>query len=355
MEPAVALLRDMVKIKSPSRYEESITAFLAAWMEERGFEDITVDPTGNVYGAVGQGKHTILLAGHLDTVPGELPVVVKDGRVYGRGSVDAKGSMATFLMAAAESMDTKNLRIVVLGTIEEELYSEGVRGFLRDYKGKIDYIVTGEPNFWDRINIGYKGCVTLDYELKKPITHAASPESTAIEDVLRFAHIMRKWVEQYNLGREKVFDQLLLSIRSISSWDNGVEESVRSEMNFRTPPGFSFEKLEEQVDALRNKATVRYLGKEHAVRSDKKSPLVKAFLQAIRSERGNPRFVVKTGTSDMNAFAELLPNTPIVTYGPGDSNLDHTPGEFLNIEEYAKAITVVKKMLKNLETMNVES
>ena len=70
---------------------------------------------------------------------------------------------------------------------------------------------------------------------------------------------------------------------------------------------------------------------------------------AIRGEGGTPTFKVKTGTSDMNVVAELWP-VPTAAYGPGDSALDHTPGERLDLAEYDRAVAVLTAALTRLVT-----
>jgi LysW-gamma-L-lysine carboxypeptidase len=81
-----------------------------------------------------------------------------------------------------------------------------------------------------------------------------------------------------------------------------------------------------------------------AYRGEKNSPLVRAFLAAIRQAGGTPGFTVKTGTSDMNLVAPVW-GTPILAYGPGDSSLDHTPQEHILISEYERAIGILANVL----------
>ena len=76
--------------------------------------------------------------------------------------------------------------------------------------------------------------------------------------------------------------------------------------------------------------------------------LSRAFRRAIQRAQGQqPRFVTKTGTSDMNLVAPVW-NCPIVAYGPGDSALDHTPDEHIDLDEYLRAIDVLVSMTKAL-------
>jgi LysW-gamma-L-lysine carboxypeptidase len=84
-----------------------------------------------------------------------------------------------------------------------------------------------------------------------------------------------------------------------------------------------------------------------AFRGERTSPIVRAFLPAIRSAGGKPRLKVKTGTADMNIVGPVW-DCPIVAYGPGDSKLDHTPNERIEIAEYLKAIDILSEALVTL-------
>ena len=77
-------------------------------------------------------------------------------------------------------------------------------------------------------------------------------------------------------------------------------------------------------------------------------PLMRSFLAAIREQTSErPRFVSKSGTSDMNVVAPVW-QCPIVAYGPGDSNLDHTPNEHVGLDEYWQAILILESALRRL-------
>jgi len=55
----------------------------------------------------------------------------------------------------------------------------------------------------------------------------------------------------------------------------------------------------------------------------------------------------KTGTGDMNLFGKAL-KIPMITYGPGNSHLDHTPNEYINIQEYLDSIQVYREAMLRL-------
>ncbi|MCD6470133.1 M20/M25/M40 family metallo-hydrolase, partial [Candidatus Bathyarchaeota archaeon] len=144
----VEFLKHMLEIYSPSGKEEKLSSFLAEELRTLGFEEVWKDEAGNVYGAVGKGSPIVLMCGHMDTVPGEIPVKVKNGRLYGRGAVDAKSSLAAMILAAANlknSLLKIGGRIIVAGVVDEEGGGRGIKQLIREGL-KVDYAFFGEPS-----------------------------------------------------------------------------------------------------------------------------------------------------------------------------------------------------------------
>ncbi len=113
---AVALLHGLVATPSISGDEQEAVAFLVSWMRRFGME-ARIDATGNAVGIAGEGQPGIVLLGHIDTVPGAVPVRIDSGKLYGRGAVDAKGPLAAFAVAAARlgARQAVEGRVVVVG------------------------------------------------------------------------------------------------------------------------------------------------------------------------------------------------------------------------------------------------
>jgi LysW-gamma-L-lysine carboxypeptidase len=83
----------------------------------------------------------------------------------------------------------------------------------------------------------------------------------------------------------------------------------------------------------------------------KTSPIVHVLSSSIRKVLNKPATLLrKTGTGDMNILGKAM-NLPIVTYGPGDSHLDHTIDEHIDIKEYIEAIQVYKETLLRLSEL----
>jgi LysW-gamma-L-lysine carboxypeptidase len=115
----------------------------------------------------------------------------------------------------------------------------------------------------------------------------------------------------------------------------------------RIPPGVEIADLGEKLSSWRDGAELTFGASDPPVRSEKNTPLVRALLRSIRAGGGKPRFKLKTGTSDMNVVGPAW-GCPMVAYGPGDSVLDHTPREHVEIEEYQRAIEVLARVLVGL-------
>jgi LysW-gamma-L-lysine carboxypeptidase len=344
MDP-IALLTRMIEIPSLSGGESALAAFLVETMRTLGFES-RVDEAGNAVGVLGSGPTEIVLLGHMDTVPGEIPVRIEGGMLYGRGSVDAKGPLAAFIAAAAEVSALPGKRIVVVGATEEEAASsKGARHVARALTP--NYCVIGEPSGARAVTLGYKGRIVLGYEADTEATHSASKEGSIIEEGIEFWNRIKRWADEYS-GGKPMFDRLDPALREIASANDGLAETVRLRASIRIPLGLTPEEVQSQVERFAPvSARLRFWGTDPPFRAEKNTPLVRAFLRAIRGRGLDPAFKVKSGTSDMNVVGPAW-NCPILAYGPGDSNLDHTPNEHLDLAEYQRAIAVLSHVLRLL-------
>ena len=94
-------LIELVQHYSPSGEETPSVDYLIGRMKDLGFTKAYKDEVGNAIGVMGEGEKQIVLLGHIDTVTGEIPVRIEDDILYGRGSVDAKGPLSSFVDAVA--------------------------------------------------------------------------------------------------------------------------------------------------------------------------------------------------------------------------------------------------------------
>jgi len=340
----VELLAELLKIPSLSGQEGPAAAFLVGRMRELGW-DAFVDPAGNAVGHLGAEGPLVVLLGHIDTVPGAIPVRVEAGRLYGRGAVDAKGPLATFVAAArrAELAGTLRCRLAIVGATEEEAASSKGAHYAKERYAPV-LCVIGEPSGWDRVTLGYKGRLLAHYRHAQPAAHTAGELRAAPELMVAFWREVEALCARHNQGRQRLFEQIIPSLRRVASGGDGMEDWVEATVGLRLPEGVAPDALAEQLRVLAGPAELRFEGGCPAFRSPRTTPLAGTFVRAIRAQGGQPAFLHKTGTADMNVVGPAW-GCPIVAYGPGDSALDHTPDEHVEIAEYQRAIAVLADVL----------
>ena len=350
-EEAISLLEELVAIPSPSRQEHEASACLVTWLGRHGF-DAHLDDVGNAVGQRGDGPREVLLLGHIDTFPGELPVYRNGEWLYGRGTVDAKGPLCAFASAAAAVDVPQDWRVMVVAAVEEEAPTSRGARHRASLEERPVYCVIGEPSGWDRITLGYKGVLLVRIRLRQPFSHSAGRDRLPAETAVECWNAMVNYCHRVNAEHEREFQRLSPFLRRIATTDEGAYGTAELEAGFRLPLDIATEDLEPVLhDILESAAAGKYeweiINREEAFMGQKNSPLVRAFLAAIREQQARPRFVFKTGTTDMNVVGPVW-GCPIVAYGPGDSALDHTPEERIHLGEYWKSIEVLKSMLNTL-------
>lgn len=337
------LLRKMLELYTPCGDEHLLAEFLHDALPAWGFQT-EVDGAGNLIARVGRGPKNIFLVGHMDTVSGEIPVRVEAGKLYGRGAVDAKGSLAAFIESAKNFRDSQALTIWVIGCVGEEDDSRGAE-FLLEQDYRPDFVVIGEPSGGDAITLGYRGSFWVFYELERPLTHPGHAAPTVAEEAVRFYNELKR---QYPPG-PKAFDAVDIRLVEVHARARGFTELVEMILNVRTPLNFAYEEFQRLVQLIGGEADLLMGDPTPAFRAEKNNALVRAFLKAIRAHGGRPSFKLKTGTSDMNLLGPAW-GVPIVAYGPGDSALDHTPHEHLALAEYERAKEILGTALRELAT-----
>ena len=414
---AIELLRGLVAIPSLSHQEAAASAWLAQQMAAFGYDRAFVDGAGNAVGEMGpaHAARTIILLGHIDTVPGNIPVRIETTAtgdvLYGRGSVDAKGPLATFTAAVARVgsawAHAHNVRLVVVGAVEEEAASSKGARFIRDrfdgvHEARPVAGIIGEPSHWTRVTLGYKGRLLVEMEATQPMAHTAGPDAGVAVVAVEFWNWLSDYAARFNTGRDKAFEQFQPSLRRLATFtDEEMHDHVVASSGIRLPLDFDVDQFVAELYAWacergrggvkergreeRDQSpvsnlpisqspnlqspisitpgqsteitiagqltfiTLRFTSYEPAWRGDRSNPLVRSFLYALKEVAPAEKlgFVLKTGTSDMNVVGPAW-GCPILAYGPGDSNLDHTPHEHVPLEDYWRAVLVLEGAIQGI-------
>lgn len=198
---SVRYLLDMVRIPAFSTKEKEVVEYILGEMQAAGFDEAFIDPLGNVLGRIGNGDRVLAFDAHIDTVyPGDLKLWdfdpfdahVKDGQVWGRGSVDQEGGMASMLTAARIIKDlglNEKFSIWFTGTVMEE-DCDGLcwQYIIREDKIVPELVVITEPT---NMNIyrGHRGRMEMQVRVPGLSCHGSAPErgDNAIYKISRVA------------------------------------------------------------------------------------------------------------------------------------------------------------------------
>lgn len=354
----------MLEIYSPSGRETKLTEFLLSKLKELGY-DAKIDAIGNLIGSIGRGNPTILLCSHLDTVPGVIPVKIENGFLYGRGAVDAKASLAAMIVAGA-NFATHNSQgeVLVTGVVDEERNSRGIKHFVKK-KSSIHYAIFGEPSGVENVTIGYKGSLHFKITCQTQSGHSSAPwmYTNAIEKAFEAWKTLKASLSDKMMGKSPFYSVTASPTKIRGGTDfNIIPGTCEIHIDIRVPPPLKCKDIINEAQHVLQQfhsanpevnVSLKILDQNEPFETDGKSKLVHALTWAIRETTGKPaRLLRKTGTGDMNILGNQL-KIPVVTYGPGDSHLDHAPNEHIAISEVAESIKIYEKALAKLVELHL--
>ena len=272
------------------------------------------------------GDPRLLFTTHLDTVPPFLPPRREGNRLWGRGTCDAKGILATMMETIRLLLAEGRRDLAFLGVVGEETDSLGARIAL-DLKANLPHlqgVINGEPT-GNILATGQRGSVHLCLRCRGKAAHSGTPEEgiNAAFPLFDWIHDLRQLPERMDpiLGPEVWNLGTLQTGRAI----NVVPDEAEARLFARTVAGSTFVQ-----DVLRLKPN---LGEVDVL--FEKGPEVFPRLE------GFPMAPVPFG-SDAHTLRNLVRDRFVVMTGPGSIRVAHTEGEYLDL---ADAVAGVRQYL----------
>ena len=369
---AIAFLQDLIRTKSISPpgdcrevaqvYADKLRAD-GIRAEILALEEIRTSALG--YLGNGNGP-TVALHAHIDTMPIQEPDQwnyepfggeVVDGRIYGRGSGDCKGSAAAQVIAAL-ALKRANVELdgtlIVAGVADEERHGEAGTEWLREAGHLVpDMIVVGEQTE-NKICIGERGICWLELTVKGEGAHGAMPWNgvSAITGMARVIDALQKELMPRLASKKHPYlPPSSLNIGTIEGGEqtNIVPSSCTIRIDRRIHPDESYEGVRKQIEDVAQAALAGIAGISCEVRvfhtggarvyTDPDAGFVKTMAGAARDLRGKD--VKLTGYmqgSDARFYAE--DGIPIVIFGPGDPKYGHAPNEHISVAELVEAAQI---------------
>lgn len=309
-----------------------------------GFEECYVDEVGNFLASYGRGD-VILLASHLDTVPGKLKVSYDGKLVYGRGAVDAKGPLLSYILGAHQAFErVKGVKVIIAGLVREELDGLGAK-HLVEKKLKADHVLVGEPTGFG-IAVAYRGSITAEAHAGARGGHSSAPYAgeSALDKMLGFVNEVR------SRFRGSSYDEVTSTVTMLRSgdWPSKLPEEAKAYVNIRFPSPIEVSSILSEVHeiASRHGVELRTVDATPPVKVRLSVKAVRALVRGCLRSGVKPRIVRKTGTSDMNVLVSLTRS--IAAFGPGDSKLAHTSLEKIAVKDLIKAASIVSAAIEEL-------
>jgi succinyl-diaminopimelate desuccinylase len=350
-------------------------------------------PRVNVVGGRRGGPGPVVhLNGHIDVVPAgdgwtldPFGGIVRDGKIYGRGSCDMKAGIAAAVFAA-EAIKRAGVQlpgtIEISGTVDEE--SGGFAGVAwlaeqgRVAKDRTDYVIIPEPLDVDRICVGHRGVYWFELTTRGRIAHGSMPflGVNAIEGMGHVLEAIARELQPVLAARTTAMpvvpDLARHATININAIDGGqpvggiqtpcVADCCRAVFDRRFLIEEGFEPVRREIVALIDRAItampglkceVRDLMIVHPTKTPDGSPLVGALDAAILRILSKPATLAASpGTYDQKHFARIAGVSHCVAYGPGELELAHQPDEWCRITDLVNATKVIA--LATLDLMGVK-
>jgi succinyl-diaminopimelate desuccinylase len=316
--------------------------FVKGWLEAREIEveDQTVHGLPVLTAAVGPAHGpTLVLHGHIDVVPGhpeQFHPRVEGDRLYGRGALDMKGSLAAMMCALHDVAQQDRVRVRFLCAPDEESEDIDVRTtddvVRAGFRG--DFAITGEPTDL-HVGVQAKGVLACRIEVHGRSAHGSTPW-LGDNAVLKAIDVFRR-IETLPFSREssEMFDRPSINLGRIHGGDalNKVPDLCTMVVDIRYLPNQDPRDILEQIRGIPDIDVVRTFMRVPAYVS-RSNPYVLALVDAVgRLTRGESMSVGRDGASDAVSF--LQEGIPAVEFGASGAG-HHGPDEWVSISSLAR-------------------
>lgn len=319
--------------------EGELARFVAEWLADAGLE-VEVEEVApgrpNVVGRASGtgGGPTLLLNAHMDTVgyqgmEAPLEPRVENGRLYGRGAYDMKGSLAAIMVAGAEAVRA-SLRgdVLVAAVADEEVYSIGAEAVARGCRA--DAAIVAEPTEL-RVVVAHKGFVWMEVETTGRAAHGSRPD-LGEDAIVAMGHVLSRLGALAEtllanpshplLGSGSVHASVIRGGVELSTYP----ESCVLALERRTVPDETVELVEAQIREIAGGAEIRTIFVREPFEVAQGEPVV----QAVLRHAGGPEVAGFPGWADSAVFAAA--GIPTVIFGPGGEGA-HAQVEWVDLAD----------------------
>lgn len=375
----IEFTKRLIQIESYTGKENDASELVKNEMVKLGYDEIIVDKYGSVIGRMGDGDKKIIYDAHIDVVEAKdssewlyppFSGEIVDGKIYGRGTVDTKSSVAAMVYAghAMKELGLLNGKTVYISAsvMEEDFDGELLYRIIDEQNLKLDYTIIGEPSNM-QLAVGHRGRSMYTITTYGISAHGSAPEK-GDNAIYKIAKILSR-IEK----KQKYFDTLdgdkgsivVSDIKARTASLNAVPDQCTIYIDRRLALGETMEAVNKEMDALiegidANWQIYTAIGKSWT----NEDVELRTFLPAweIKTEHE----LVKFG---INAFKEVVSknlnifkwpfstngfatnarfSVPTIGFGPGDMKLAHMKDENCSIDDIITASKFYTALVKQI-------
>ncbi len=379
MLDAITILQNLVKIPSPNLPGDTraIAAYIAEVMQEAGCEVKILAPENkpeaqSVVATLGEGMPVIMLHAHIDTVPvaaneaqrwsvDPYAAIIKDGKLYGKGSVDDKAPLAAMMhiiiqKCAEQSNTSEKLHgtLVLVAAAEEETGGRLGTKWLADsgHLPMCDFIIVGEQTF-NHVATAHKGVMRATVRAIGRSVHATNPDRgvNAIVAIARAVLAFDSYHKELANRPHPIVGVPTCNVGVIQggSTANAVPDSCVIYLDRRMVPGEDPAKVQTEMKAIiaavnagAAELTIGEFQTSNWFESTAISPLAQTFLACVEKELNEyPGPIGYLPGSDAKHLTGITRGEMII-FGPGSYEVAHAYDEYVDLHEFASTANILR-------------
>ena len=350
--------------------EEEIGNYIYDYFIKNNIDCIKQNVIGkrnNIIAMFEGNEERILLCSHLDTVYFNknkiISPTIKEGKMYGLGSADAKASLAAMIQVLIEIKKSNKRNIPTIyfaAVISEESLHLGIKKLVEKYN-KFDLAIIGEPT---KLNIGiaHKGCLRFKIKTIGKSGHGSEPEK-GINSIIFMAKFIEKFnkgiIDKYKEKKHVLLGKPTINIGKIEGGNafNVIPQECVIEIDRRVIPN---EKPSEILDDFRNLASI-FMRKNKSIDikvekpidyvpyldTEKEQSIIKETYKVIQELNNKSQILGLPYSTDAGYLSSL--KIPTIVFGPGDIEVCHSLDENVELSqvEIAKVLYINSIIRRN--------
>lgn len=370
-EKLVSLAQELIRVNSsnPPGYEKGVADILAGKLKEIGLEieyfEKGKDRPNIAASWKGEGEKKLILHGHMDTIPVKgswehepFSGEIENGKLYGRGAADMKGSLAAMVCAIRQLKEDgwkPKGELMFLGCVNEEMGDRdeiGMRWMANKVKG--DLILIGDDTDFN-IVIAEKGVLWLEIISRGREAHSSMPWE-GINAIVKLGKFLIELNNMKFLKRSRLLGTSTLSIGTIDGGykTNAVPRWARASVDIRFVPGEKKDDILKRINEILEEMKredkdmnieINEIVYYNPVEVPAENPNIE-LLKSVIAEKLGREIEIKGEHSATGAGFFIRAGTPAIICGPGKPETGHTRDEHIEISDLEKACEIYKEFIK---------